>query len=462
MDRREFLQKCTAGAAAGFILSNDGVKVRRSPKDYNILLLQTDEHSPHSLGCYGNKIVKTPALDSLAQNGTMFTAAYCQNPICVPSRMSMLTGKMASDVGVYGNSEVLAMEHKTFADVFNAAGYVTAIIGKMHFQGQGEERVHGFYRPYGDGGSEETWKKPAGYLESRLPEDAVVSTWPIEDEQDTGVTNHSLEFLDQHKDKKFFLISSFRKPHFPFTIFQEYYDLYKDTADLPPEVTQEMLDDLPLPSQNEREKYGFASLTDEQIRVARAHYYGMTTYIDDQVKAILDKLDELGIRDNTIIIYTSDHGEMLGEHGLWYKNCFYEASAGIPFLWSFPRRLPSGKTIGAPVMNIDIFPTLCELCGLDGPDDLQGKSLLPLMKGTEDGTSRIALSENYRGGTPAKMVRTYGWKYTYYTDGKEQLFDMKNDPEETENLINDPQYASLAQELKAKALENWNYMGYYD
>jgi choline-sulfatase len=354
------------------------------------------------------------------------------------------------------------MEHKTYADTFNAAGYVTAIIGKMHFQGQGEERTHGFYRPYGDGGSEVTWTKPDGYLESRLPEDAIVSTWPIEDEQDTGVTNHSLEFLEQFKDKKFFLISSFRKPHFPFTIHQQYYDLYKDTADLPPTVTQQMLDDLPPSSQNERAKYGFANLTDEQIKNARAHYYGMTTYIDDQVQALLDKLDDLGIRENTIIIYTSDHGDMLGEHGLWYKNCFYEASAGIPFIWSFPAQLPSEKTIDAPAMNMDIFPTLCDLCGINPPGDLQGKSLLPLIKGTEDGSQRIALSENYRGGDPGKMVRTDKWKYCYFVSGKEQLFDMQNDPVEVNNLIDAPQHASLIQQLKAKALENWNYMGYYD
>ncbi|MCF7848664.1 MAG: sulfatase-like hydrolase/transferase [Kiritimatiellales bacterium] len=452
-------------AAAGGLAFRQVLKARAAESDdYNILIIQTDEHSPHVLGCYGNSIVQTPALDSLASAGVVFTSAYCQDPICVPSRMSMLTGRMGSDVGVYNNSDPLKLRYKTFADSFNAAGYLTTIIGKMHFQGEGEERVHGFYRPFGDGGSEyswSTWQKDRMdgqvYLASRLPEDAEASDWPISAEKDSGAREYSLQFLEDHRYEKFFLITSFIKPHFPFTCHERYFNLYENTVDMPPSVTQEMLDDLPPVSQNERDKYGFANLNDAQIKTARAHYYGMVTYIDDQVQALLDKLDELNLRDKTIIVYTSDHGEMAGEHGLWYKNCFYEASVGIPFIWSFPARLPQGMRISAPVMNMDIFPTLCDLCDVPQPDDLQGKSLLPLIDGAESGADRIALSENFRSKSAGRMIRTMQYKYTWFADGKQQLFDMTADPLEVNNLIHESQYDELVAALKEKALRGWRF-----
>ncbi len=188
---------------------------------------------------------------------------------------------------------------------------------------------------------------------------------------------------------------------------------------------------------------------------ARALYYGMVTYVDEEFGRILKKLDDLGLRDNTIILYTADHGEMLGDRGNWYKNSFYDGSASVPFIWSFPRALPRGKVVRTPAMNMDIFPTLCDLCNLAKPPGLEGSSLLPVLKGSDDGRARHALSENYRSGFAGRMIRTARWKYFFYTNGEEYLYDMEADPGEELNLIRNPACRETAADLKQQALVGW-------
>ena len=152
---------------------------------------------------------------------------------------------------------------------------------------------------------------------------------------------------------------------------------------------------------------------------------------------------------------------MAGEHGLWYKNTFYEGGVGIPHIWSFPKALPQSRTIAAPVMNMDVFPTLCDLCNLPKPAGLEGGSLMPLMKGQEEGSQRIAFSENYRNGIPARMIRTQRWKYCYFHKDREQLFDLQNDPGEETNLAKEPQHRDLVASLKAQALKGWHPDDYF-
>ena len=214
----------------------------------------------------------------------------------------------------------------------------------------------------------------------------------------------AVRFMEENRDGKFFLGVSFRKPHFPFVVQEKYHRMYKGKIGVP-KVTEKTIEELPLVSKAERDKYEFAKLNEKQIRYAREIYYGMVTYIDDLFGEVVNKLNELGLRERTIILYTSDHGDLIGEHGLWYKNSFYEGSAGVPFIWSFPKALPKGRTIDAPVSNMDIFPTLCDLCGLPKPDGLEGQSLLPLINGTDDGKDRFALSENFRGKSASRMIR---------------------------------------------------------
>ncbi|MDO8543538.1 MAG: sulfatase-like hydrolase/transferase, partial [Opitutaceae bacterium] len=168
-------------------------------------------------------------------------------------------------------------------------------------------------------------------------------------------------------------------------------------------------------------------------------------------------LDELGLREKTIIVYTADHGEMLGDRGIWYKNSFYDGSVTIPFIWSFPRALPKGKVVKAPAMNLDIFPTLCDLCALPNPSGIEGNSLLPVMTGRDDGSQRYALAESYRGNFAGRMIRTARWKYFYYTTGEEFLYDLESDPGEETNLVSLPAHRAMADELKQKALAGWKH-----
>lgn len=412
---------------------------------YNVLVLMTDEHNPRILGCAGDPLVQTPTLDSLAATGVRFTAAYCQNPICVPSRVSLVSGRMPSNLNTFGNTENQRYEDvTTLADLFMKAGYQVAWLGKSHW---GNPRFPNYApREMGENGR--------GERGNRLPQQSVVSTWPVERNPEHLTANAALEFLGKHKDRPFFLGVSFSKPHFPFTIQQKYYDLYKGKV-TPPRVSDRLLAELPAVSKEEREKYNHAGATAEELLRTKAMYYGMVTYVDEEFGRIVRRLDELGLREKTIILYTADHGEMLGDRGLWYKNSFYDGSVSIPFIWSFPAALPRGKVVTTPAMNLDVFPTLADLCQLPKPDGLEGSSLVPVMQGRDDGRNRYALSENFRGNFAGRMIRTARWKYFFYNNGEEYLYDLQADPGEETNLVTDPRHRRLADEFKRKASTGW-------
>jgi arylsulfatase A-like enzyme len=417
---------------------------------YNVLVLMTDEHNPRIMGCSGDPLVQTPALDSLAARGVRFTSAYCQNPICVPSRVALASGRMPSNLGVFGNSAPNSIKYEnitTLADVFVRGGYNAVWFGKTHW---GDPR----FLDAGKGGANSDDAAESDETLGRLPQQSKVSDWPVEKNPEHVTANRALSFLEENKSRKFFLGVSFVKPHFPFTIQQKYYDLYRGKVSLP-RASEKLIRELPALSKEEREKYHHAGATEEDILRTKAIYYGMVTYVDEEFGRILKKLDELGLREKTIIVYTADHGEMLGDRGIWYKNSFYDGSATIPFIWSFPKALPQGKVVRAPAMNIDVLPTLCDLCALPKPTGLEGSSLVPVMTGRNDGRDRIALSENYRGNFAGRMIRTAKWKYFLYTNGEEYLYDLESDPGEETNLIKDPRFRATADELKQKATAGW-------
>jgi choline-sulfatase len=434
---------CLSGAGATPAAADPG------PTGYNVLVLMCDEHSPRVLGCYGDPLVKTPTLDSLAAAGVRFTAAYCQNPVCVPSRVALASGKMPCHLNTFGNGNTPNYDGvTTMADVFNRAGYRTAWFGKQHW---GDPH---FAETSRGGENTAAAKKQEDESFGRLPQQSQVSKCPVEENGEHITANEAIDFLKANKDRKFFLGVSFVKPHFPFTIQQQYYDLYAGRV-REPSASEELIHDLPAVSKLERDKYGFAKATATDISRTRAIYYGMVTYVDEEFGRVLRQLDELGLREKTIILYTADHGEMLGDRGIWYKNSFYDGSASIPFIWSFPKELPRGGVSAAPVMNIDVLPTLCELCGLPVPARLEGSSLVRVLKGGDAGEPRYALSESYRDNFAGRMVRTARWKYFFYTNGDQYLYDMVNDPGETRNLASEPEHRELAAELKRKASVGW-------
>jgi choline-sulfatase len=417
--------------------------------NYNVLFLMSDEHNPRVIGSYGDPLVKTPNLDALSATGVRFTAAYCQNPICVPSRVSLVSGRMPSAMKTFGNTANQRYEGiTTLADAFVAAGYQAVWLGKTHW-GNPRFQANGA----GAANKRAALDEPDESL-SRLPQDSQISTWPKEKNAEHLTTNEALAFLDQNHGRKFFLGVSLVKPHFPFTIQQQYYDLYKDRVTAP-RVSEKLIAELPSLAKEEREKYNHAGATTAEVLRTKAIYYGMVTYVDEEFGRVLKKLDELGLRENTIIVYTADHGEMLGDRGTWYKNSFYDGSATIPFIWSFPKSLPQGKVVRTPAMNMDVFPTLMELCGLPAPAGLEGRSLVPVLQGRESGEDRIALAESYRGNFAGRMIRTARWKYFFYTTGEEFLYDLNADPGEETNLVKDPALRPVADDLKQRASAGW-------
>ena len=421
-------------------------------KKPNILFLMTDQHSMRVLGSYGNQIIKTPNLDKLANEGVVFKSNYSQNPICLPSRASLITGKMPSSLGIFGNDGILS-EKTTMATVFKAQGYEVAWLGKEHWGATNAEVGFGNLNAEAHEAFKEKYR-PLNNLRKnigRLPQNASAYKLSENEDYEALVTDHAIKFLENNTTKTFFLGVSFKKPHFPFMCHQKYFDLYKDIVDMP-EVTPDMIEALSINEKKTIEKYKLDEMSSAEIKHARAMYYGMVTYIDEQFGRVLEKLNELGLRENTIIVYTSDHGEMAGEHGLWYKNSFLEASVAAPLIFSYPKTLPVNKKINASSMLLDIFPTLCDLSDIGQPNDLEGKSLLPLMNGIEnaDNSDRVAYSEMYRSST-GTMVRKGKWKYIRYNSEKEYLYDIDTDPREINNLINSTQHQAIIRELSTLA-----------
>ncbi|MGM9486785.1 sulfatase-like hydrolase/transferase [Ideonella sp. YS5] len=431
----------------------------RPAVNYNILWLMADEHNPFVAGFAGDRVVQTPALDALARRGTVFSSAYTPDPICESARRAFCSGRMASNI----NSE--QPNYEALGPYFGRMGYHTGWFGKQHwdnlvnpFDEVGEDCDKVVRQRFIDAGLQYP-------QQTRLVRDATVAYWGTDLNEDTVATEQALGFLDAIGSQRFFLGVSYVKPHFPFCIQPEYFARYADVQIRRPRVTQAMLDDLSTAMKNDRSLYEIDKLSAAQEDYARRSYYGMVSYMDDQVGRVLARLDALGLREQTIVLYMSDHGEMLGQHGIWYKNTFLEGSARVPVIVSLPSALGAQlRSVNAPISTIDLFPTLCELCGLPPPATLEGRSLIPLMTGQDAGSDRVAFSENNRCGIPARMIRTRRFKYCWYADGIEQLYDMHGPDRDIEgtNLVADPAYATIVQNLRRRALAGWNPDGLWD
>lgn len=430
----------------------------------NLLLIMTDQHNPHIAGYAGDRVIETRALDRLAEQSTSFEAAYCQCPLCVPSRTSMLTGKWVYNCSAWSNSSVLFPEHITLPGWLAEHGYVTAAIGKMHFRGP--EQMHGFqYRPYGD------------LIESRFPghqpdpPDTADGRWnrhavgrfpfagpthiPESLLIDNVVTTEALawllEFTDIHPDTPWFCMVSYPRPHFPLTAPGRYFRKYwKSDLALPPLPTgypealhphdRFIVDD-----------FNLLKFSAQEQRRALAAYYACVEFVDDCIGKLLGGLQRAGCLENTYVIYTSDHGDMAGAHGLWWKRTYYEQSAGVPLLISGPG-IGEGKTISMPVELVDLFPTLCDWAGIETPPGLDGESLLPLLgddlAARRKGWARSELLGE-RNETSFRMVREGRWKYVEFPAAPPRLFDLASDPGEKRDLAEDPPVEAPVDKLRA-------------
>lgn len=415
----------------------------------NIVMILTDQHNPKIAGYEEDPWVETPTLDGIAARGTRFRNAYCQAPLCVPSRMSMLTGQHCRTLGIYDNRDCLPANSLTFPRVLSATGYRTCLIGKAHLNG---DQFQGFQqRPYGDLFGQAHQPDPRRLPENHahglgdIPYQAGPSRIPLPLTQTeicvAETTRWLQEHVSLHAPQPFFLAVHFDKPHFPINppgkLFEKYMDLVKLSDHWDGEHGADHLERLSPFVRSNFVDEGYYNAPPEAHRRTLAAYYGCVEWIDSASGRILDVLDYLGLAGNTIVVYASDHGEMASAHGAWQKMVFYEESARVPLLAAGPAIC--ARVVEQPVGLVDLFPTFCELAGAAIPDSCEGTSLVPAMRG-DSLAARDVYSESVLINKPAHagcMLRRDNWKYIRYLDGVEELYDLATDPAETRNCVAD-------------------------
>jgi len=436
----------------------------------DILIIIADQMTAALTGAYGHPVVKTPTLDRLCQEGVRFDAAYANCPICAPARASMLSGRYVSRTRSYDNAGILASDVPTFAHHLRLAGYEMVAAGKMHLIGA--DQLHGFERRlttdiYPSDFSwtpswetyVETMRQPLAGKGLQIPP-AGVCDWSEQLDYDEGVHHRSLEFLRARRPdvsqgrRPFCLVVSYSHPHPPYLAPREFWDLYEDAEIALPHIPEDLAAHQ---SQMDRWLHYFEGVPQEVIRDEetmrrfRRAYYAMVSYVDAKVGELVDTLAKLGMRENTAIIYLSDHGDMLGERQLVEKRVFYEWSARVPLIASCPGHWASGATCDEPVGLMDLFPTLVDFCGAPEPVDIDGRGFIELLEGKPSrGPERVVLSEYHCEGVlvPCFMVRRGRYKYIYVHGHDEQLFDLEADPAEMDDLSGRSGMADLEESLR--------------
>ncbi len=427
----------------------------------NILFLFSDQHNAGVQGHAGNPVVRTPHLDRLAAEAVVFAQAYCQNPLCVPSRTTLMNGQYCRTHGIYENRDVMEPNSPTFPRALSAAGYRTCLIGKSHFNG---EQFHGFQqRPYGDFYGQGHQPDPRRTPESGesglggLVGNAGPTGIPLPLTQTEICVAESAKWLqahvDLHRRQPFCLSVHFDKPHFPVRCPERFFRHYAGRLappDLPPDYA-----DRAVPFVRQAMQV-FGGRSEQAASRYLAAYYGCVEWIDDAVGRLLDVLDYLELEQETVVIYTSDHGDLLGEKDALNKTLFFDSSSRIPLLVRFPGTFAPRHT-DALVGLIDLFPTLCDLAETEVPDCCEGVSLLPALNGTDLDRDGIFCESAFLGRPDMAgcMLRSGPWKYCSYLDGTAELYNLADDPGEWENLSGRADKADLERKLRERADQFW-------
>ncbi len=440
----------------------------------NILVVMADQMAAGALPVYGHPLVKAPNLEALAAAGVVFDSAYCNFPLCAPSRFSMLTGRLATRVGAFDNAAEYPAATPGLAHYLRLIGYRTAAAGKMHFVGP--DQLHGFEDRVttdiypADFGWTPSWEAPDERLEWHHSMVNVVEAGPCErslqidfdDEVAFAAARKIYDLARDGDERPFFLMVSFSHPHDPYTITREHWDRYDHAAIDPPAVPPIAPDDHDPHGRRLWENYdrGQYRVTEEHVANARHAYYGMIAYVDDKLGALLGALQSAGLADDTVVIVTSDHGDMLGERGLWYKMSFFEGSARVPLIVHAPARF-APRRVARNVSLVDLFPTILDLAGGAAPepaDPIDGASLVPLLGGDERDWPDLVLGEYTAEAAvaPIFMVRRGRWKYIACDADPPQLYDLDADPRELDNLAGRREHAKVENDLAAEVARRWD------
>ncbi|MGB0658943.1 MAG: choline-sulfatase [Mangrovicoccus sp.] len=443
-----------------------------SPKRPNILIFMVDQLNGTLFPDGPADWLHTPNIRALAERSTRFRNAYTASPLCAPGRASFMSGQLPSSTGVYDNAAEFASAIPTYAHHLRRAGYHTCLSGKMHFVGP--DQLHGFeerlttdvYPP--DFGWTPDYRKPGERIDwwyhnmgsvTGAGVAEITNQLEFDDEVAYNATRKVYDLGRRKEDRPWCLTVSFTHPHDPYVARKKYWDLYEDCEHLLPQVG-----DLGYEAQDPHSKRIFDAndwrsftISDEDIRRSRRAYFANISYLDDKIGEILEALRGTDQEEDTIILFVSDHGDMLGERGLWFKMSFFEGSARVPLMISAPQMAPG--RVDLPVSNIDICPTLCDLAQVSLAEVMpwtNGESLVPLGQG---GTRQSPVAMEYAAEAsyaPMVALRQGKWKFTRCRLDPEQLFDLEADPHELTNLAGSPDYADVLAEFQAMADARWD------
>jgi choline-sulfatase len=471
MTRRNFCSLPAALPAAAAAQPGSSQTPRKGPRPPNILFIVSDQMTPFMTGPYGSRVAKTPNLERLAHDGVLFENAYCNSPLCVPSRASMWSGRLPTAIGSFDNGSEFPAHLPTIPYLLRTAGYRTAVAGKCHFIGA--DQMHGFDERLTPcifpAGFDMTcdWRLGPVYNRGTSIQQMLrmlgPSTWNRQLAFDQHVADQSITRLRQYgltnRQQPLFLTVSFTQPHDPFTTTKEFLDLYAQA-------------DIPLPADHgdvrrlsptyewfiihhgiDKEK-----LSAEKVREARRNYLGMISWIDHQVGLLLAELERLGMTDDTVVVFTSDHGEMLGEHGQWSKRLLLEWSARVPLMVRLPGRVGAGRRVAQPVSLLDLLPTFNQIAGVKTDLPFDGHSLDPLLRGGPESRDTTVIAEYLGEGAiePMRMVRIGSHKYITVNGYAPQLYDLGEDPGETVNRAGAAAYRAVEKALAQRAESGWD------
>ncbi len=445
------------------------------PNTPNIVIIMADQLAPHFTGAYGHEVARTPHIDALAACGMRFDTAYCNSPLCAPSRFAFMSGQLISRIAAYDNASEFKASVPTFAHYLRALGYRTCLAGKMHFVGP--DQKHGFQ----DRVTTDIYPSDFAWTPDWEAHDERIDKWyhNMQTIKESGVavatfqTDYDDEvgfaarrwLIDRGRDRAvgdeapFAMVASFIHPHDPYVAKPEFWELYSDYEIDMPEFVLSPEDQDPFSRRvMDGIEASYVPLTEQEVRRARRAYLANVSYFDSKVGEIVTTLNEIGELDSTIIMVTADHGDMLGERGLWYKMNFFEHSARVPLIMAGPG-VAQGVASNACSL-IDILPTVIDIGGGDQAmlgEPVDGRSLMPLARGEADPVDE-AIGEYCAEMTPYPvfMIRRGPLKYIHCDPDPPQLYDLEKDPLERVNVASDPTYHTAALAFAAEVAARWD------